>query len=492
MITGRNQACPCGSGKRFKDCHGSLGSAGPGSADLIEAGRHLGTGDLARAESACRRVLDLMPDHPEALRLLARCYLERHEIETVLPLLLRAIKSPELATSSRSAQEATWTALRDALTQALSGIDVPTAAAKRAEYRSWRDAPSSSEHSDDEPLVTVVLVCEGTFTQARATLESVYRQTYGNIELVVVSTAAEGEEAAMFANLLRACPFPYRRLVLPQVDEAALINAGVREANGAFINVLQVPHLFAEARIEVLVEQVVRLGAERGFTDVEFDADTRPLSDPLVHRMQTQYAAIADAETAGYSLIHQFCVAVAIGNLFFGRTLFERVAGFRELRLTCAWDFCLRAVFFAEPIHVRQKLYRHNISSRPNCRRLHMPSSGPRNSRSSPSSTRLHAARIQYPRTALRHASDTGVLRCLRRRWLWGIYWLSPSSASKPLPRRFCVGACRTIEPSAIQGSISSALPLARWVSAKAARTRQGLCQRRYSVRRAGPGPAPR
>jgi glycosyltransferase involved in cell wall biosynthesis len=35
------------------------------------------------------------------------------------------------------------------------------------------------------------------------------------------------------------------------------------------------------------------------------------------------------------------------------------------LRRTSAWDFCLRAVFFAEPIHIRQKLYRHNIALAP-------------------------------------------------------------------------------------------------------------------------------
>src|ERR1700694_1180066 len=167
MTVGRNHPCPCGSGKRYKECHGNITAADSiaetdsAAAALGEAQRYLNVGDISHTESICRRVLDEMPDHPEALRLLGRCHLERHEIEAALRNLLRAVKSPALPSSSRSAQRAVWTDLSSAFMQALSGLDVAVAVAKRVEYRSWQDSLASKPNGD-EPLISVVLVCGST------------------------------------------------------------------------------------------------------------------------------------------------------------------------------------------------------------------------------------------------------------------------------------------------------------------------------------------
>jgi len=89
---GRNDPCPCGSGKRFKHCHGSLDA--PPSADAI-ANRallaHRG-GDLAAAESDYRAVLAQAPDHPLALHYLGVIAYQRGRAGDALPLLERAAK----------------------------------------------------------------------------------------------------------------------------------------------------------------------------------------------------------------------------------------------------------------------------------------------------------------------------------------------------------------------------------------------------------------
>jgi predicted O-linked N-acetylglucosamine transferase (SPINDLY family) len=76
MITppaSRNLPCPCGSGRRYKDCHGSLaaasasGSVSPGVLELLERGRKaLAAGDLASAEAHWRQALAADPDNAEA------------------------------------------------------------------------------------------------------------------------------------------------------------------------------------------------------------------------------------------------------------------------------------------------------------------------------------------------------------------------------------------------------------------------------------------
>ena len=66
----RNAPCPCGSGSRYKDCHGALGAPPlPVSQtdSLLAQARHAsGQGDSAKAEAAWRQALAIDPDDAEA------------------------------------------------------------------------------------------------------------------------------------------------------------------------------------------------------------------------------------------------------------------------------------------------------------------------------------------------------------------------------------------------------------------------------------------
>jgi tetratricopeptide (TPR) repeat protein len=79
MVPGRNDPCPCGSGKKYKRCHGLLPAAAespmlpgpapaapPGQALLDAAQRCVETGEMARAESLYRELLEREPDHVDA------------------------------------------------------------------------------------------------------------------------------------------------------------------------------------------------------------------------------------------------------------------------------------------------------------------------------------------------------------------------------------------------------------------------------------------
>jgi hypothetical protein len=51
--------------------------------------------------------------------------------------------------------------------------------------------------------------------------------------------------------------------------------------------------------------------------------------------------------------------AISTGALFFSRALFDRVGGFRDLRYTHDWDFCLKACLHDEPVLVSEPLYEY-------------------------------------------------------------------------------------------------------------------------------------
>jgi Flp pilus assembly protein TadD len=117
---GRNDPCPCGSGKRYKQCHGALGAptasprgtamstnlpaaatssttpaAGPAqttsAATLAQQGISAHRqGDVAAAESAYRAALQIDPRQPHALHYLGVIFHQRGRHADALPLLQRS------------------------------------------------------------------------------------------------------------------------------------------------------------------------------------------------------------------------------------------------------------------------------------------------------------------------------------------------------------------------------------------------------------------
>jgi len=97
---GRNDPCPCGSGRRYKQCHGAIGAAPPApmSADALVArgGEAHRRGDLHSAERDYRAALDVAPDHPYALHYLGVIDYQRGRAADALPRLsAAAARRPE-------------------------------------------------------------------------------------------------------------------------------------------------------------------------------------------------------------------------------------------------------------------------------------------------------------------------------------------------------------------------------------------------------------
>jgi predicted O-linked N-acetylglucosamine transferase (SPINDLY family) len=99
----RNALCPCGSGKRYKDCHGALAAGPPAGhveALLREAEQHLARGEHAAAEASWRKALALDPGNPETLFHLGNREREQERYADAIALyekaLLRAPGHPAL------------------------------------------------------------------------------------------------------------------------------------------------------------------------------------------------------------------------------------------------------------------------------------------------------------------------------------------------------------------------------------------------------------
>ncbi len=376
-LAGRNSPCPCGSGKRYKECHGALPvdattlrrSAmvlGATADPLQEAAKQFEAGEFVDAERRCREVLELTPHHPEALRLLGRCASERGEATDALLKLVAAARAMQAVSLSPAVQYAVWTDLNYMFTQALSGMDTEFAAHQRAVYRVWQEGlPQPS--GDTRALVSIVLVVPDSTEWIGDALASVCAQTHPRIELVVVSGSHEAHAADRIARLLQGCPFPHRVLTVPGASEPSMVNAGVRASTGAFVNVLEARDQLCASRIEVMMRAVAGRGLAWGFSNVEFIAgEDQPIDagrDAAIGRWQEVLGGMAEADTVGFALVHQTFAVVAVGNLFFRRQLFDDIGGFNEMPHVYAWDFGLRAVWLEEPAFVPSKEYRHRVPS---------------------------------------------------------------------------------------------------------------------------------
>jgi tetratricopeptide (TPR) repeat protein len=115
-IVGRNDPCPCGSGKRYKQCHGALGAVAPARGQPARGQPTRGQptraqeaaqsalalaqqgvaahrrGDVESAERAYRAALRADPDQPLALHYLGVVLFQRLEFADALPMIERSVQ----------------------------------------------------------------------------------------------------------------------------------------------------------------------------------------------------------------------------------------------------------------------------------------------------------------------------------------------------------------------------------------------------------------
>jgi protein O-GlcNAc transferase len=99
--TGRNDPCPCGSGKKYKQCCGQLGGGQPAKsratdeeiANAMQAAiNHLQAGQPAHAKAIFQQVLQAVPDHPDALHLTGLIAFREGKSDVAIELINHALR----------------------------------------------------------------------------------------------------------------------------------------------------------------------------------------------------------------------------------------------------------------------------------------------------------------------------------------------------------------------------------------------------------------
>ena len=366
----RNAPCPCGSGRRYKDCHGALPAtpaAAPTVLDrLAGAAAAAVAGDFGTVARVCDEVLREAPGHPFALELLARREGEAGRPLAALALLLDAARGLPRHELPASIAYNVWSALNGAFLEAVSGQDAAAAEARRQAYRAWQAArrPQSPAVPRDVAVV-VVLTAATTPEAARVALDALVAQTLRPAEVVVVSVGASPALPLARARL-DLMPFDARLVNEPAATLAAALDAGVAATAAPWIVALEPPHAFAPRHLEALVDGVAGGGGRWGFSECALE----PFGDVPAETMAARAAAndatrtsIAKVDAVGFAFMDQTFAPVGAGAVLFARTLHATLGGFRPLAGHELWDFCVRAMWEDDPVHVQAKTYRHAVGA---------------------------------------------------------------------------------------------------------------------------------
>jgi len=314
----RNELCGCGSGKRYKHCHGKVEFAGPSSLHMQAVAAHQ-AGMLRRAEALYRQAIESNPRDVDSVHMLGVVNFERRRYREALDLMWEA------------AERAGWNdeVLRQNLGLLLAKLLAPEANARQemlvaAYHARMREiAASAPVHAT---VSVVVPVRDRTDSIARA-MASIEAQTYRDIEVVV-------EEGS---------------------TDAQAINFGVQRARGRYVALLDAGDWFEPGRIEAMVAAIARATPLWGFSRVRHAE-----GEAAAHMHARDFLA---HEPPSFTLLARDAMECR-GNLFVHRDLFVAAGGFRDDAPSPGWDFAVRAAKIVEPVVLAKPLYVHGAATK--------------------------------------------------------------------------------------------------------------------------------
>ena len=357
---GRNAICPCGSGRRFKACCGNSAlqpASAPGGpfADQLQRALALQqSGRLAEAELVYREVLEHEPELADAMHMLGVIHLQAGNYAEALRRLYRAAELFDWR----------FPAVRHNLGLAIAALLIGRNEAQIQRlweaYDGWRDGLRSGRRNV-HPCVSVIVASLDHADGLETVLESVFRQSYAAIELIVV----DDRSVERLRPTLARSPYRWRVRASANRGAAGAINEAVAQSTGDFVNVLVSDDRFAATRVETMVDGIARAGATWGFSRAAFVGSDGLELPPDISPRASELVYIADdvaaRDTVGMSFLSRNPAPPSPSALFFARSIFDKLGGFRELPTCYDWDFCLRASLVSEPVYVPSAEYEHRL-----------------------------------------------------------------------------------------------------------------------------------
>jgi GT2 family glycosyltransferase len=358
----RNAPCPCGSGRRYKECHGALAATEGVSGGAEEAlaapvplasllARALADHQAGRLDAAAHgyeAALACEPAHFDALHMLGVVHFQRAEFDRARSLIVRALElRPEVAAAQRNLR------LVDNALRRLGAQE---------RYRRWIEGPEAAEVAaraalrsavaarPDAPRLSILLpTFDSPAAPLRACLESVLVQDYPHWELCIADDASRAPHVKDILEAQAARDDRIRVRFRPANGHiAAASNTALELARGDYVVLLDHDDTLAPHALgEVAAALVERPGTAILYSDEDkideagqrFEPYFKPDWNPLLLTSQNYVSHLGVYRT----------------------DLVRAVGGFREgTEGAQDWDLLLRCAERVQPdriVHVPRVLY---------------------------------------------------------------------------------------------------------------------------------------
>lgn len=213
------------------------------------------------------------------------------------------------------------------------------------------------------PLVSVLMPAYNHAPYVGAAVESVLGQTYAHLELIVIDDASTDDTWAV----LRSFGDARMRVSRHDSNQGAhvTLNDAMAQARGQYVAILNSDDVYHPERLQVLVAEAEAAAKPDffAFTDVVIiDQDDRFV--PADDRARAYWRLCRDCRGSPADL--WFLMgnpALSTSNLFFSRSLLDRVGVFSPLRYTHDWDWARRAAGVCTPVWIRKQRLRYRVHS---------------------------------------------------------------------------------------------------------------------------------
>ncbi len=347
----RNELCACGSGKRFKHCHGRLESAAGPTALHFEALAAHQSGSLRRAEALYARALEANPQDVDSLHMLGVLQFQRMRYRDALDLLWEAAERTGWADAT--VLQNLGLVLAKLLSPQANARQEALVAAYVARTRALEASPVIAAR------VSVVLPVYNAARVVARAIASVAAQTYKDIELIVVDDGSTDGTAEAIAACTSGLAIPVKVAGREHHGAAQAANDGADRAEGRYLAFLGAEDWFAPDRIERMVAAVARATPLWGFSQVGGvgdDSAGQTVRGSRPGEGASPSRRVLYDEPVSFTLQKRNATESS-GNLFIERDLFRDLGGYPDVPRYRGWDFCVRAAEAVEPVMVGRHLY---------------------------------------------------------------------------------------------------------------------------------------
>ncbi|MCB0350829.1 MAG: glycosyltransferase [Bdellovibrionales bacterium] len=216
-----------------------------------------------------------------------------------------------------------------------------------------------------EPLISVVIPSYNHSQYIGQAIDSVFKQTYKNLELIVIDDGSSDNSVQVIKSALRRPPKKCKVQFISRPNKGAhhTINEGLELATGDYLTILNSDDYYHKSRLSILSKKLKKRQPGLVMSYVHhIDTEGKPLS--VKHPMREWYQASLSKKlpSVGFRILDSN-IAVTTGNLMFTRTLYDKIGGFKDFMLCHDYDFLLRSLFYAEPVLVKKPLINYRSHS---------------------------------------------------------------------------------------------------------------------------------